>query len=123
MPTDSINIDVLFIVIGALPVLLTIVYLDRYLAGRCGSLANAEYLAQVQVARCNSTLHQALLILLFLCLPAGCQRKPITDEKPTDQASQSGSNQNTLSVLDKGDLKLLYQPRKIPRPASTVASN
>ena len=123
MPTDSINIDVLFIVIGALPILLTIVYLDRYRAGRRGSLANAEYVAQVQVARCNSALHQVLLILLFLYLPAGCQRKPITDAKPIDQAGQSGSNQNTLSVLDKGDLKLLYQPRKIPKRASTVASN
>ncbi len=76
-----------------------------------------------QVARCNSALRHVLLIL-SLCLTAGCQQKTVTDGKPAGQASQSGnSNQATQPALDKGDLKLLYQPRKTPRAGSTVATD
>ncbi|MCM3905491.1 MAG: hypothetical protein ND866_27675 [Pyrinomonadaceae bacterium] len=58
MPIESINTDVLFVVIGALPILLTIVYLDRYLARRRGFASNAAYVSRIQAARGNSALHQ-----------------------------------------------------------------
>lgn len=77
----------------------------------------------LQVARCNSALYHVLLIL-SLCLAAGCQRKTTMDGKPTNQASQTGNaNQETQHAPDKGDLKLLYQPRKTPRAGSTVATD
>jgi len=58
MPTESINADLLFVVLGAMPVLLTIVYLDRYLARRRRFASNAEYVARIQTSRGNSELHQ-----------------------------------------------------------------
>ena len=58
MPTESINTDLLYMVIGALPILITIVYLDRYLARRRCLGSNGEYLARMQAARVNSSLHQ-----------------------------------------------------------------
>jgi len=74
--------------------------------------------------RVNDFPSMAVFLILSLCMAAGCQRKTIRDEKPTDQKNQSRqSNQDTQPALDKGDLKLLYQPRKIPRAGSTVASN
>jgi hypothetical protein len=64
------------------------------------------------------------LLILSLCLAAGCQQKNTTGGKPTGQASQSGnSNQATQQALDKGDLKLLYQPRQTPKAGSSVASD
>ena len=80
--------------------------------------------ALVGWARNSDFPSMAVFLILSLCLAAGCQRKTIRDEKPTDQTNQSRqSNQDTQRALDKGDLKLLYQPRKIPKAGSTVASN
>jgi hypothetical protein len=58
MPAESINSEMFLLVIGALPILVTIVSLDRYLARRRGFSANAEYVARIQSSRENSGLHQ-----------------------------------------------------------------
>jgi len=58
MPAESINSEVFLLVIGALPILLTIVALDRYLARRRGSAANAEYMVRIQSSRDNSGFYQ-----------------------------------------------------------------
>jgi hypothetical protein len=58
MPTESINADVLILIMGALPILLSIAYLDRYLARRRRLASNAEYMARIQVARGNSPIHK-----------------------------------------------------------------
>lgn len=58
MLTESINADLVFIVLGALPILLAIVYLDRYLTHRRRAASNAEYVVRIQAARGNSALHQ-----------------------------------------------------------------
>ena len=112
-----------FTVIGALSIFLTIVHLNRCSARRCSLDSNAKHVQQIQVARRNFAFH-AVLLTLCLCLASGCQRKTITDGKPTGLASQpSHSNQDTQNALDKGDLKLQYQPRKSPRAGSNVATN
>ena len=57
----------------------------------------------------------AAFLILLLCLTTACQRKTVSDGKPTDQANQSGqSNQDTQTNIDKGDLKLSYQARRPP---------
>jgi hypothetical protein len=74
--------------------------------------------------RFNDFPSMAVFLILSLCLATACQRKARTDERPTDQTNQSRqSNQANQLALDKGDLKLLYQPRKTPKAGSTVASN
>jgi Putative metallopeptidase len=74
--------------------------------------------------RFNDFPSMAVFLILSLCLATACQRKARTDERPTDQTNQSRqSNQENQLSLDKGDLKLLYQPRKTPKAGSTVASN
>jgi hypothetical protein len=59
MPAESINSEMLLVVIGALPILLAIVLLDRYLARCRGLAANADYVARIQSSRDNSELHRA----------------------------------------------------------------
>jgi hypothetical protein len=46
-------------VIGARPILLTIVLFDRYLAHRRGLAANADYVARIQSSRDNAELQRA----------------------------------------------------------------
>jgi hypothetical protein len=48
MAAASINSEMLLVVIAALPILLTIVLLDRYLVRRRGLAANADYVARIQ---------------------------------------------------------------------------
>lgn len=59
MPTESINSEMLLLMIGALPILVAIVAFDRYLARRRRFAANAEYLARIQSYRAVSDLHHA----------------------------------------------------------------
>ena len=61
-----------------------------------------------------------LLSLLFtLCFAAGCHKSPAT------QASQPqpSADTNPAAAMDKGDLKLSYQPRSKPAPTHSVGSN
>lgn len=58
MPAESLNSEMLLVVIAALPILLTIVLFDRYLARRRGLAANADYVARIQSSRDNSELHR-----------------------------------------------------------------
>ena len=51
MPAESINSELVLVVIGALPILLTIVFLDRYLVRRRGLAANADYVARIQSSK------------------------------------------------------------------------
>jgi hypothetical protein len=78
-------------------------------------LENSVLSALVGWERVNNFPSIATFLILSLCLATACQRKPLSDEKRTDQANQSGqSNQDTQTDIDKGDLKLLYQARKTP---------
>ncbi len=85
---------------------------------KCENLVRA---ALVGWARNSDFPSMAVFLILSLCLAAGCQRKTIRDEKPTDQKNQSRqSNQDTQRALDKGDLKLLNQPRHARFPGLEV---
>jgi len=87
-------------------------------------LENAVLAALVGWKRINTLPSVAAFLILWMCLATGCQRKTGSDTKPNAQANQSGqSSPGTQTDVDKGDLKLSYQPRKTPNPRSAVASD
>ena len=61
-----------------------------------------------------------LLSLLFtLCFAAGCHKSPATQASQPQPAPDT----NPAAAIDKGDLKLSYQPRSKPAPTHSVGSN
>lgn len=72
-------------------------------------------------ARVNAYQSITLFLILSTCLASACQRKTPTKGPSPNQANQS--SQDAQRAIDKGDLKLLYQPRKTPRKENTVGSN
>jgi hypothetical protein len=65
-----------------------------------------------------------LCLILSLSLTSACRRKAQTNGNSANQANQAAqSNQDTRAAIDKGDLKLVYQPRKTPSAERTVGSN
>src|SRR5258705_12404786 len=65
-----------------------------------------------------------LFLALLLSLATACQRKTAPDRTSTGEANQSGqTNQDAKGPPDKGDLKLVYQPRKTSESGGIVGSN
>lgn len=60
-----------------------------------------------------------LSVLFSLCLAAGCHKSPATQASQPQPAEDT----NPAAAIDKGDLKLSYQPRKKPALAHSVGSN
>ena len=67
-----------------------------------------------------------LLVLLSFCFTAGCHKSPPTkasQPQPTSKGKEA-SEPNAAAAMDKGDLKLSYQPRKTTTTTThTVGSN
>jgi len=66
-----------------------------------------------------------LLVLLSLCFAAGCRKNAATQAsqpQPTSKGKEA-SDPNAAAAMDKGDLKLSYQPRKKTSTTHNVGSN
>ena len=66
-----------------------------------------------------------LLVLFSFCFAAGCRKNAATQAsqpQPTSKGKES-SEPNAAAAMDKGDLKLSYQPRKKPTTTHNVGSN
>src|SRR5215471_16553899 len=68
-----------------------------------------------------------IALLFILTVAAGCHRNTVAPGKQASEANQNASaaspNPDNAAAIDKGDLKLVYNPRKIARPDNTVGSN
>ncbi len=76
--------------------------------------------------RCGGQFLLLLLILLSVCLSAGCRKGPRAAQPPSPSNENARSDKNIAEPIDNGDLKLRYQPRKKTRAdsaAHTVGSN
>ena len=66
-------------------------------------------------------------LLLILTGAAACHRKNGAPGKQASETNQNAPvaspNTDNAAAIDKGDLKLVYQPRKTAGPGSTVGSN
>src|SRR6267142_7232297 len=66
-----------------------------------------------------------LLVLFSFCFAAGCRKNVATQAsqpQPTSKGKEA-SEPNAAAPMDKGDLKLSYQPRKKPITTHNVGSN
>lgn len=79
-----------------------------------------------ETPRSGGQLLLLLLILLSVCLSAGCRKGPRAAQPPAPSNENARSDKNIAEPVDNGDLKLRYQPRKKTRAdsaAHTVGSN
>lgn len=60
-----------------------------------------------------------MLVLFSICFAAGCHKNPPTEASPSGPATDANVN----ATMDKGDLKLSYQPRKKTITTHDVGSN
>lgn len=67
----------------------------------------------------NGHLFFLLLVLFSVCFAIGCRKNPATQSSQPQPAADT----NTATTMDKGDLKLSYQPRKKATTTHTVGSN
>lgn len=63
-----------------------------------------------------------LLVLFSFCFAAGCRKNPATQANQPPPAKNKPEI-NAAAAMDKGDLKLSYQPRKKATTTHTVGSN
>src|SRR5258705_6879833 len=64
-----------------------------------------------------------LLILLSVCLSAGCRKGPRAAQPPSPSNENASSEKNIAEPIDKGDLKLSYKPRKETTTRHNVGGN
>ena len=73
--------------------------------------------------RTSGQLLLSLVLLFSICLATGCRKGSTVAQGPVPLNENVSSARNSTEPIDKGDLKLSYQPRKKPIATHMVGSN